>query len=76
MTLPKAENMGKFLLRTTLVAPFLVQIIATVGLVGYFSFRNGQRVVTDLVGQLQGEISARVRERVQVYLATPGKSTQ
>jgi sigma-B regulation protein RsbU (phosphoserine phosphatase) len=71
MTLPKSASMGKFLLRTTLVVPFLIQIIATVGLVGYLSFRNGQRVVTDLVGQLQGEISSRVRERVQVYLATP-----
>jgi len=71
MTLPKSASMGKFFLRTTLVVPFLLQVMVAVGLVGYLSFRNGQRVVTDLVGQLQGEISSRVRERVQVYLAAP-----
>jgi adenylate cyclase len=61
----------KFRLRTTLVVPFVLQIVTTVGLVGYLSFRNGQQSVNDLVGQLQYEISSRVKERVQVYLEAP-----
>ncbi|NES80361.1 MAG: hypothetical protein F6K10_02240 [Moorea sp. SIO2B7] len=35
-------------LQTVLVVPFVIQIFATVGLVGYLSFRNGQKVVEDL----------------------------
>ena len=61
----------KFRLHTTLVVPFVLQIVAAVGLVGYLSFRNGQRAVNDLVSQLQQEITFRVKERVQVYLETP-----
>ncbi|MEG4918442.1 MULTISPECIES: hypothetical protein [unclassified Microcoleus] len=32
----------KFQLRTALVVPFVLQIVAAVGLVGYLSFGNGQ----------------------------------
>ncbi|WP_421656041.1 hypothetical protein [Leptothermofonsia sp. ETS-13] len=43
---------GKFRLRTTLVLPFVLQIMTAVGLVGYLSFRNGQQAVNDLIIQL------------------------
>jgi phosphoserine phosphatase RsbU/P len=61
----------RFRLRTTLVVPFVLQILAAVGLVGYLSFRNGQQAVNDLASQLQQEISSRVQERVQGYLEFP-----
>jgi PAS domain S-box-containing protein len=67
----KTSPIPKLRLRTTLVLPFVLQIVAAVGLVGYLSFRNGQRAVNDLVGQLQDEISSRVKEQIQVYLAIP-----
>lgn len=67
----KAVPIHKFPLRTTLVVPFVLQIVAAVGLVGYLSFRNGQQAVNDLVSQLQHEISSRVNDRVQVYLEAP-----
>ncbi|MCL6436159.1 MAG: PAS domain S-box protein [Leptolyngbyaceae cyanobacterium HOT.MB2.61] len=69
----KAVNKArhKFRLRTTLVVPFVLQIVTAVGLIGYLSLRNGQRTVNDLVSQLQHEISSRVNERVQLYLETP-----
>ncbi|GAB4305824.1 MAG: hypothetical protein Fur0025_47890 [Oscillatoriaceae cyanobacterium] len=71
MIVAKSPGTGKLFLRTALVVPFVVQIVAAVGLVGYLSFRNGQRAVNELVSQLQGEISSRVKERVQVYLEAP-----
>jgi len=41
----------KFRLQTALVVPFILQIVAAVGLVGYLSLRNGQQAVTDLANQ-------------------------
>lgn len=35
----------KLRLRTALVVPFVLQIVAAVGLVGYLSFGNGQIVL-------------------------------
>ena len=58
----------KFRLRTTLVVPFVLQIAAAVGLVGYLSFRNGEKTVDDLVNQLNGEVSARIEQHVVNYL--------
>lgn len=56
-------------LRTVLIVPFALQIFAAVGLTGYLSFRNGQRAVDELAQQLQGEISFRIEERLDSYLA-------
>ncbi|MCL1472870.1 ATP-binding protein [Argonema antarcticum] len=58
----------KFRLRTTLVVPFVLQIVAAVGLVGWFSFRNGQRAIDDLATQLNSEISVRIKQHVSDYL--------
>lgn len=61
----------KYSIRTVLVVPFLVQIFATVGLVGWFSFRNGQKAVENVVSDLRNETTARVEERVSDYLKNP-----
>lgn len=58
-------------LQTVLIVPFLVQIVAAVGLVGYLSFRNGQKAVNDLVLRLQNEASSRVEQHLNSYLNTP-----
>ena len=58
-------------LRLVLTVPFVLQIIAAVGLVGYLSFRNGQKAVQDLAGHLQSEISDRIQQSLKVYMATP-----
>ncbi|MEG4148862.1 SpoIIE family protein phosphatase [Microcoleus sp. Pol12B5] len=62
---------GKFRLRNVLVVPFVLQILAAVGCVGYLSYRNGEQIVNDIVSQLRQEVSARVYERVQTYLEAP-----
>ena len=61
----------KFRLHTTLVIPFLLQIIAAVGLVGYFSFRNGNKAVEELANQLIKEKSARIERHVLDYFDKP-----
>ena len=62
---------SKFCLRTTLVVPFVLQIATAVGLVGYLSFRNGQRAVDDLANQLIEETGARIEQHVLDYLRKP-----
>lgn len=58
-------------LRLLLIAPFLLQIFMAVGLVGYLSFRNGQRAVNDLASQLIDKASQQVDEHLDNYLALP-----
>jgi CheY-like chemotaxis protein len=55
-------------LRTILVVPFVLQIFAAVGLVGYLSFRNSQQAVNHLAHQLIREASLRVDQHLDTYL--------
>ena len=58
-------------LQFVLVVPFVLQIFAAVGLVGYLSFINGQKAVNDLANQLQREVSSRIDQHLDNYLALP-----
>jgi signal transduction histidine kinase len=58
-------------LRFVLIVPFLLQIFAAVGLVGYISWLNGQKAVHDLANRLQTEIGDRVTQHLDTYLAAP-----
>ena len=62
---------GKVPLQTVFVVPFLVQIVGTVGVVGWLSFQNGQRAVNDVAAQLRGEITARIKDRMENYMSIP-----
>ena len=62
---------GKAPLQTVLVVPFLVQIVGTVGIVGWLSFQNGQRAVNDVAAQLRREISDRIKDRMENYMSIP-----
>ncbi|MEZ2303993.1 MAG: ATP-binding protein [Microcoleus sp.] len=66
----------KLPLRTVLIVPFVLQIVGAVGLVGYLSFRNGQKAVNNLASQLMSEVSARVEQNLQIYVATPHQINQ
>ncbi len=68
--------LDKLSLRTVLIVPFVLQIVGAVGLVGYLSFRNGQKAVNNLAGQLMSEVSLRVEQNLQVYLTTPNQINQ
>ncbi|MEN9520517.1 MAG: hypothetical protein RLZZ381_3105, partial [Cyanobacteriota bacterium] len=63
-------------LRLVLVLPFVLQIVGAVGLVGYLSFKNGQKAVNDLADRLMDESSNLVSERLDNYLQTPQKLNQ
>jgi class 3 adenylate cyclase len=49
----------------------LVQLIGIVGLVGYLSFRNGQKAVQDLASQVRSELTARIQQELQGYFSAP-----
>lgn len=58
-------------LQRVLIVSFALQVAAAVGLVGYISFRNGQKVVYNLSSQLRAEIAARIRQQLQSYIDIP-----
>ena len=62
---------GKAPLQTVLVVPFLVQIVGTVGVVGWLSFQNGQLAVNDVAAQLRREITDRIKDRIGNYMSIP-----
>ncbi|MEP1074964.1 EAL domain-containing protein [Leptolyngbya sp. PL-A3] len=70
------QHRGKVPLRLILVVPFVLQIFTVVGLVGYFSFKNGQRAVNTVAEQLQHEVSDRVNQHLNDYLALPHQLNQ
>lgn len=58
-------------LRLVLVVPFILQIFAAVGLTGWLSLRNGQQAVNHVTSQLRNEVTARIQQHLDTYLATP-----
>ncbi|MEG4043296.1 ATP-binding protein [Microcoleus sp. Pol17_C1] len=71
-----SKILDKLPLRTVLIVPFVLQIVGAVGLVGYLSFRNGQKAVNNLASQLMSEVTLRVEQNLQVYLTTPHQINQ
>lgn len=63
-------------LRMMLVVPFVLQIVTAVGLVGWISFRNGEKAVNELANKLGQEVSHRVNQHLDTYLATPHQINQ
>lgn len=68
--------LGQMSLRAVLIVPFVLQISAAVGLVGYLSWRNGQRTVNDMATQLLEEVGDRIQLRLNTYLDTPHQLNQ
>jgi signal transduction histidine kinase len=58
-------------LQIVLVLPFVLQIFGAVSLVGYLSFKNGQRAVNTLAEQLMHRTSDVVNEHLKSYLSIP-----
>ncbi|MBU7583246.1 MAG: response regulator [Nostoc sp. TH1S01] len=67
---------SKWPLRLILIVPFVLQIFAAVSLVGYLSFRNGQKAVNDLADQLTTKVNGLVEQHLNTYLATPHQVNQ
>jgi class 3 adenylate cyclase len=62
---------GKLPLRMVLLVPFLLQILAIVGLIGYLSFSNGKKSINELTTALRNEITARIEQHLLTYLQVP-----
>jgi len=58
-------------LRLMLIVPFVLQISLIVGLVGYLSWYTGQQAVNDVAQQLRSEVTARVINTLENYIAVP-----
>ncbi|MDY7012163.1 MAG: cache domain-containing protein, partial [Cyanobacteriota bacterium] len=58
-------------LRLAIVLPFLVQVLAAVGLTGYLSWHNGSQAVQELASQLSQEVTARVQTHIRNFTETP-----
>jgi len=67
---------SKLPLRLILIIPFVLQIFAAVSLVGYLSFRNGQKAVNELADQLTNKVNGLVEQHLDTYLATPHQVNQ
>jgi len=54
-----------------LVVPFVLQTVGVVALVGYLSYRSGQKTTMALADRLMDETSDRIVEKLQTYLQAP-----
>jgi len=58
-------------LRTFILVPFILQLLATVGVISWIFFRSERDAVYELAGQLREEVSQRVEVRLNSYLSAP-----
>jgi signal transduction histidine kinase/response regulator RpfG family c-di-GMP phosphodiesterase len=69
----RQKNLKHFPLISVLIIPFILQIFIAVSLVGYLSFRNGQKAVENLANQLMNRVIDLVEQNLDSYLETPQK---
>lgn len=58
-------------LQLFLIIPFVVQTFGAVGLVGYLSYRNGEKAVKELAEKLTDETAGTVNNHLDYYLSIP-----
>ncbi|WP_083616588.1 sensor histidine kinase, partial [Planktothrix paucivesiculata] len=51
-------------LRLVLIVPFVLQIVGAVGLVGYLSYRSGQKAVETMADQLMNQAGNRIKDHL------------
>lgn len=66
----------KIPLKTVIIVPFVLQIVAAVGLTGWLSFRNGQKAINDLVTQLQSEFTERIYQHLTTHTSMAHTANQ
>ncbi len=74
--LPSQPGKPSISLRLLLVLPFVLQIFAAVGLVGWLSLQNGKKAVEALAYQLIDKSQTLVEEHLNTYLAEPHRINQ
>jgi len=71
LTIFKNKSLSKISLRSILTIPFIIQTLLVAGLVGYFSFQNGQQAVKEIAHQLYGGINTQIELHLKHFLGTP-----
>ncbi len=61
----------KLSLKFILIGQFAILIVGISGLMAWLSWRSEQETIANLVGQLQNEISDRIKQKLTSYLITP-----
>ncbi|MEG3937924.1 MULTISPECIES: adenylate/guanylate cyclase domain-containing protein [unclassified Microcoleus] len=64
----------KISLQILLIVPFVVQTVGAVAVVGYLSYRNGQKAVNDVATQLRNDTSDRIKQNLTYLVAIPFQS--
>jgi signal transduction histidine kinase/DNA-binding response OmpR family regulator len=72
----KPQTFPKIPLRLVLIIPFVLQIVSAVGLVGYLSYRSGQKAVEDMANSLMLEIGDRINQNLTNYFWNTRKVTE
>ncbi|MBW4617177.1 MAG: response regulator [Desmonostoc vinosum HA7617-LM4] len=67
----KSKTIHQVPLRAILIVPFVLQIFAVVGFVGYLSFKSGQQAVNELANRLEQEVADRTEKETVGFLNTP-----
>ena len=68
---PKSPKTRQIPLRLLLIVPFVLQIVGAVGLVGYLSYRSGQKAVEEMAKPLMTEVGDRINQNLTNYLDKP-----
>ena len=76
LTILKNKSFSNISLRNILTIPFILQIILIAGLVGYFSFQNGQQAVKEIAHQLHDKINTHIEGHLKHFLATSHQINQ
>jgi len=76
MKKPSSSKVRAFPLQLVLIVPFLLQVFGAVGLVGYLSFKNGEKAVHDLGEQLIKRTCSEVSDHLDAYLSIPQQVIQ
>lgn len=63
-------------LRSLLIIPFILQVIGITSIVGYFSYRSGQRAVADLAAQLMHKTGEHVSLKLDHFLSEAHQANQ
>ncbi|OYQ64647.1 hypothetical protein B9G53_10765 [Pseudanabaena sp. SR411] len=66
-----ARKSRKLPLKFILISQFVILIGGISGLMAWLSWRSEQETIVNLVGQLQNEISDRIKQKLSSYLETP-----
>ncbi|BAZ01133.1 Cache sensor hybrid histidine kinase [Tolypothrix tenuis PCC 7101] len=75
-THPLSSKFRVLPLQLVLIVPFVMQVFAAVGLVGYLSFKNGEKAVQELAEQLMKRTTSEVDNHLDAYLSIPHKVNQ